>query len=74
VSDRLQPGQVYEHMAASLPFGIVTVAVEVRHLHYDDRLDKSFAGLRFYRLGGADQRQVERFVYQLQREARRLEV
>jgi c-di-GMP-binding flagellar brake protein YcgR len=33
----------------------------------------TFAGLRFHRMGGLEQRQVERFVYQLQREARRVE-
>lgn len=32
-----------------------------------------FVGTRFYRMSGLEQRQVERFVYQLQREARRTE-
>ena len=33
----------------------------------------SFAGIRFHKMSGLVQRNVERFVYQLQREARRFE-
>jgi c-di-GMP-binding flagellar brake protein YcgR len=73
LSDRLKPGEVYERMRAELPFGAVTTAVEVRHLRYEEKLDTTFCGLRFFRLSGLEQRAVERFVYQLQREARRLD-
>ncbi|MNP39202.1 Flagellar brake protein YcgR [compost metagenome] len=47
--------------------------VEVRHVKYDEKLNLTFAGMRFHRINGLEQRQVERFVYQLQREARRFE-
>jgi c-di-GMP-binding flagellar brake protein YcgR len=71
VVDRLQPGQVYERCAAVLPIGPLSTAVELRHAHFEDKANMTFVGLRFHRLGGLEQRQVERFVYQLQREARR---
>lgn len=68
---RLQTGQVYEQLSAHLPYGAVTTAAELRHVVYDDKLDVTFCGVRFYRISGLTQRQIERFVYQLQREARR---
>lgn len=67
----LQAGQVYEQLVAKLPFGTVTTAAELRHVVFDEKLGLTFCGMRFYRLGGLMQRQIERFVYQLQREARR---
>lgn len=73
VSDRLQPGQVYEAFYALLPVGRLEAAVELRHARYDDKLDITFVGLHFDQLSGLQQRLVERFVYQLQREARRFE-
>lgn len=71
VTSRLQPGQVYEGLRIQLPFGAMTTAAELRHLYFEEKTGMSFAGLRFYRMSGLEQRQVERFVYQLQREARR---
>ncbi|MET1078222.1 MAG: flagellar regulator YcgR PilZN domain-containing protein [Pseudomonas sp.] len=71
LTSRLQAGQVYERLSIELPFGSMTVAVELRHLQYEEKLDLSFAGVRYFRIGGLEQRQVDRFVYQLQREARR---
>ncbi|CAD5108563.1 flagellar brake protein [Zestomonas carbonaria] len=71
---QLQPGQVYERLTIQLPFGTLTCAVELRHVQYEEKLDLSFAGLRFHQIGGLEQRQIERFVYQLQREARRDEL
>jgi len=67
---RLQTGQLYE-LSAKLPFGTVQTAVELRHLVVNEKLDTTFCGLRFHRISGPTQRQIERFVYQLQREARR---
>ncbi|TWC42994.1 c-di-GMP-binding flagellar brake protein YcgR [Pseudomonas sp. SJZ079] len=72
-SHSLQAGQVYERFTAQLPFGALTLAVELRHVKYEENLDTTFIGMRFYRIGGLEQRQVERFVYQLQREARRFD-
>ncbi|WP_462378915.1 flagellar brake protein [Pseudomonas sp. Marseille-QA0892] len=73
VTDRIQPGQVYDTFTARLPFGALTMAIELRHCHYSNEADKTFAGIRFHRMSGLEQRNVERFVYQLQREARRVD-
>ncbi|MCQ4259065.1 flagellar brake protein [Stutzerimonas stutzeri] len=67
----LQAGQVYDQLSAKLPFGTITTAAELRHVVFDEKLDLTFCGMRFYRISGLTQRQIERFVYQLQREARR---
>ncbi|PTS83756.1 pilus assembly protein PilZ [Pseudomonas sp. HMWF032] len=73
ITNSLQAGQVYERFTARFPFGAMTTAIEVRHVQYDDKLDISFIGARFHRINGQEQRSVERFVYQLQREARRFD-
>lgn len=73
ISETLQTGQVYERFTAHLPFGAMTTPIELRHVQYEDKLDITFAGARFYRMAGNEQRLIERFVYQLQREARRVE-
>nr|WP_194718522.1 flagellar brake protein [Pseudomonas typographi] len=73
LSERLQLGQVYERFSAALPFGPITTAVELRYLHFEERLDATFAGVRFHNMSGLAGRNVERFVYQLQREARRFD-
>ncbi|OLF52611.1 flagellar brake protein [Pseudomonas chlororaphis] len=73
ISGRLQLGQVYERFIAALPFGSMTAPVELRYLHHEEKIDTTFAGVRFHNMSGLVQRQVERFVYQLQREARRFD-
>ena len=73
LGSRLQAGQVYERLSIKLPFGSITTAVELRHLSYVDKVAMTFAGLRFYRMDGLAQRSIERFVYQVQREARQLD-
>ncbi|WP_295472601.1 flagellar brake protein [uncultured Pseudomonas sp.] len=73
VSERMQLGQVYERFVAKLPFGAMTAPVELRYLHFEERFNTTFAGVRFHNMSGLVQRQVERFVYQLQREARRFD-
>ncbi|CAM3101339.1 pilus assembly protein PilZ [Pseudomonas floridensis] len=72
-SQRMQLGQVYERFIARLPFGAMTAPVELRYLHFEERVNTTFAGVRFHNMSGLVQRQVERFVYQLQREARRFD-
>lgn len=72
-TERLQPGQVYEEFTARLPFGALTMEVELRHVHFEEKVGYSFAGVRFHQMSGLAQRNIERFVYQLQREARRFE-
>ncbi|MBB2495860.1 flagellar brake protein [Aquipseudomonas ullengensis] len=71
ITNTLQPGQVYESLSASLPVGNLSTSIEVRHVRFDEKVEMTFVGARFHRLGGLESRQVERFVYQLQREARR---
>ncbi|AIZ33502.1 flagellar brake protein [Pseudomonas sp. K1(2024)] len=73
VEERLQLGQVYERFKAANPLGLSDVMVELRHLHFEERINTTFAGLRFHNLSGQGQRKVESFVYQLQREARRFD-
>nr|WP_305518994.1 flagellar brake protein [Pseudomonas sp. Q11] len=73
ITARLQLGQVYERFIAALPFGNMTAPVELRYLHFEERINTTFAGVRFHNVSGLVQRQVERFVYQLQREARRFD-
>ena len=73
ISERLQLGQVYDRFIAALPFGSMTTSVELRYLHFEERINTTFAGVRFHNMSGLVQRQVERFVYQLQREARRFD-
>ena len=65
------PGQTV--MEAGTGSGSMTTATELRHVHYAEKVNMTFVGLRFYRMSGLEQRQVERFVYQLQRESRRVE-
>ncbi|MEK1906933.1 MAG: flagellar regulator YcgR PilZN domain-containing protein [Pseudomonas sp.] len=71
ITNVLQPGQVYESLSASLPVGNLSTSIEARHVRFDEKVEMTFVGARFHRLGGLESRQVERFVYQLQREARR---
>ncbi|CAG8867895.1 Flagellar brake protein YcgR [Pseudomonas fluorescens] len=73
VEDRLQLGQVYEKFAAGNPLALSQTMVELRHLHYEERINTTFAGIRFHNLNGQMQRKIESFVYQLQREARRFD-
>ncbi|MDD0972670.1 flagellar brake protein [Pseudomonas fontis] len=73
VEERLQLGQVYEKFKAGGQLGLVDVMVELRHLHFEERLNATFAGIRFHNLNGQMQRKIESFVYQLQREARRFD-
>ncbi|WXL27157.1 flagellar regulator YcgR PilZN domain-containing protein [Ectopseudomonas mendocina] len=69
----LHPGEIHESFTAHFPFGAMTTAIEVRHVQFEDKVNFSFVGVRFDNINGQAQRQVERFVYQLQREARRFE-
>jgi c-di-GMP-binding flagellar brake protein YcgR len=73
ITGSLQLGQVYDRFMAALPFGTMTAPVELRYLHFEEKISTTFAGIRFHNMSGLVQRQVERFVYQLQREARRFD-
>jgi len=73
ITGSLQLGQVYDRFNADLPFGKMTAPVELRYLHFEEKISTTFAGVRFHNLNGQMQRKVESFVYQLQREARRFD-
>lgn len=68
---RLHPGALYDKLTAHLPFGTIETAVELRHVRYDEQRDRTACGLRFHQINGLQQRHLERYVNQLQRESRR---
>lgn len=70
LQNQLQSGQVYEQLSIKMGSSVLNLAVEMRHLDFQEKTNLSFAGLRFYKPDGLAQRNIERFVYQLQREAR----
>ena len=71
---QLSPGELLEQSYLELPdAGRLGVAIEVRHVAYDETTDESHVGLRFRQPPPAVQRQIDRYVNTLQREARRLE-
>lgn len=67
----LRSGEVYERLEIQSPLGALVTPIELRHAMHDAKLDATFAGTRFHGINGLEQRNIERFVYQLQREARR---
>lgn len=74
VSNQLKPGEVYELSYLELPdSGRISLPVEVRHVLYQEANDESHVGLRFRQPQPAAQRQIDRYVNFLQREARRQE-
>lgn len=73
LSGYLQSGTIYERLSIALPEATLVIAVELRHLYYDRSREASMAGMRFFEISGYEQRQIERYVFQLQRESRRLD-
>jgi len=67
----LKAGQLYEKSSLAMPHGSLGLSVEVRHVQAIEENDISKIGLRFHQVDGVTQRNIERYVYQLQREARR---
>lgn len=68
---KLKAGQLYEKCNLIMPHGSLDLSVEVRHVQVIEDNDISKVGLRFHQADGVTQRNIERYVYQLQREARR---
>ncbi|WP_323147786.1 flagellar brake protein [Pseudomonas oryzihabitans] len=73
VTHLLQPGQLVQSFTAELPIGAINTPINIRHVACTERMEHSEVGVSFHNLGGAAQRQIERLVYQLQRENRRFE-
>ncbi|SDU17491.1 flagellar brake protein [Halopseudomonas salegens] len=70
----LPTGEIFDLSHITLPDnGRTSVAVEVRHRQYFSDTDETHVGLMFRDTSPALQRQIDRFVNFLQREARRLE-
>lgn len=70
----LPPGDLFERCALVLPeTGRLSLAIETRHAHYDQASSETLVGLAFRQNAATVQRQIDRFVNFLQREARRLE-
>lgn len=73
-SGLLKPGEVFQLSYLELPeTGRMSIALEVRHASYNQAQDETHAGLHFRQPGPVAQRQIDRYVNTLQREARRLE-
>jgi len=72
LEERLQSGAVYENLLVQLPFGEMIIPVELRHVNYDQAQDRTFCGFRFHRIEGLIERDLTRFITQLQRELRRM--
>lgn len=70
----LQPGERYELSQLQLEDGIrLLVNVEIRHREYNEGSDDTSVGVYFHQPPAQTQRHIDRFVNQLQREARRME-
>ena len=73
-SHQLPPGDEFELSYLELPDSPRgTLNMEVRHAVYEEAIDETHIGLRFKQPSALMQRQIDRFVNFLQREARRLE-
>lgn len=69
----LQPGKRYEQSLLQLEEGVsFEINAEVRHRRYLEERDETHVGVHFHQPPTPVQRQIDRFVTQLQREARRL--
>lgn len=68
----LQPGDRYELSRLILPEEAgFDIELEIRHCNYYSNTDETHVGLRFQQPAPAAQRQIDRYVHYLQREARR---
>lgn len=73
LTGQLHPGERYDQLTIAMDNTRVNCQAEIRHVAHDSARNLSVVGLRFVELNGLDQRAIERFVYQQQREARRTE-
>lgn len=73
-SDQIKSGEEYTQSWLILPDGSrLDVILEARHLRFNENRDNSYVGMAFKKVDALTQRQIDRFVNFLQREARRLE-
>lgn len=71
VETGLSSGQFLENTRLVLPEETLELTVEVRHLDVNEETGQSLAGFKFHDTAGVTRRSIERYVYHLQREARR---
>lgn len=68
----LQPGERYDLSRMSLPEEVAfDIALEIRYCNYHEATDATHVGIRFHQPAPTAQRQIDRYVHYLQREARR---
>jgi c-di-GMP-binding flagellar brake protein YcgR len=71
---QLKPGELYQSSHLDLPeTGRLFAAMEIRFARYDEAQNETHVGIAFRQPAPASQRQIDRYVNTLQREARRLE-
>ncbi|MEH6564863.1 MAG: flagellar regulator YcgR PilZN domain-containing protein [Halopseudomonas sp.] len=74
LSKSLQPGEVFTPCYLHLPeTGRLELAIEVRHAAFMETANETHVGVHFRQPSPLAQRQIDRFVNYLQREARRIE-
>lgn len=71
LSNRLQPGARVENITLRIGSGQISTSAEIRHVEFAEKFGCTFAGVHFNKPSGLEQRNIDRYVYQLQREARR---
>lgn len=72
LSSELEVGEQLDECEVSLPdCDYLKSQAEIRHFFYDEERDVSYCGLLFHGLGKVEQRKLDRYVLQLQREARK---
>ncbi|MGY8812104.1 MAG: flagellar brake protein [Pseudomonadales bacterium] len=74
LSKSLQPGEVFTPCYLQLPeTGRLELAVEIRHAVFMETANETHVGIHFQQPSPLAQRQIDKFVNYLQREARRIE-
>ncbi|MEH6493024.1 flagellar brake protein [Halopseudomonas sp.] len=74
LSKSLQPGELFEPCYLHLPeTGRLELGMEIRHANFVETANETHVGAHFRQPSPLAQRQIDRFVNYLQREARRLE-
>lgn len=67
----LESAQLYENSSIQLLQERLEIEMEARHVKVNEALEYTEVGLKFHNLTGGAQRSIERYVYHLQREAKR---
>lgn len=72
LQDWLEPGVVYRNLLINMPsFREIQLPVELRYTNYDSSQNRTFLGFKFHDMDGLLQRDLARYITQIQREFRR---